>query len=159
MTASAQLRNRSATRGGKVVPRDVRPRRPAARIRPLPARPVSAPVSCPARRRLMVPAASTAEKTRSLALRPARVVSLVASVTVVLAVAGGLNWTGTAANPGIPADTAVIQVGAGETVWDVARRVAPRSDQGAVVERIRQLNALGGSAIAPGQQLQVLDGR
>jgi len=44
-------------------------------------------------------------------------------------------------------------------VWDVAARVAPQSDQGAVVERIRQLNGLVGSAVNPGQQLQVPAGR
>jgi hypothetical protein len=49
-------------------------------------------------------------------------------------------------------------VGAGETVWDVAQRVAPRSDQRAVVQRIRQLNGIVGSAVVPGQQLHVPDG-
>ncbi|MDQ4011000.1 MAG: LysM peptidoglycan-binding domain-containing protein [Actinomycetota bacterium] len=116
-------------------------------------------VSCRARRRLLIPTVGSADKARTLALRPTWVASLLVSVTVTLAVVGGLDWTGADANPAIPADTAVIQVGAGETVWDVAQRVAPRSDPRAVVQRIRQLNALKGSAIAPGQQLQVPDGR
>jgi hypothetical protein len=64
---------------------------------------------------------------------------------------------GQAASPGIPAETALTRVGAGETVWDVAQRVAPKSDQRAVVERIRQLNGMADSAIQPGQQLQVPD--
>jgi hypothetical protein len=87
------------------------------------------------------------------------VANVVAAAAVALAVVGGLGWIGQGASPGVPAETAVIRVGAGETVWDVARRVAPQSDQRAVVERIRQLNGLVGSAITPGQQLQVPDGR
>ncbi|MBV9140266.1 MAG: LysM peptidoglycan-binding domain-containing protein [Pseudonocardiales bacterium] len=92
---------------------------------------------------------------RSLPLRSGRVARVVAAVVVTLAIVGGLGWLGQTTSPGIPAETTVIRVGAGETVWDVARRVAPESDQRAVVERIRHLNGLIGSAIAPGQQLQV----
>ncbi|MGH3771187.1 MAG: LysM peptidoglycan-binding domain-containing protein [Pseudonocardiaceae bacterium] len=89
---------------------------------------------------------------------------MVAAAMVTLAVVGGLGvigqgWIGQGARPGISAETAVIRVGAGETVWDVARRVAPQSDQRAVVERIRQLNGIAGSAITPGQQLQAPYGR
>jgi hypothetical protein len=84
---------------------------------------------------------------------------VVAAVAVTLAVVAGLGWIGQGASPGIPAGTAVIRVGAGETVWDVARRVAPQSDQGAVVERIQQLNGIVGSVITPDQQLQVPHGR
>jgi LysM domain len=84
---------------------------------------------------------------------------VVAAATVTLAVVGGLGWIGQAASPGLPAKTAVIRVGAGETVWDVARRVAPQSDQRAVVERIPHLNGIVGSAITPGQQLQVPNGQ
>jgi hypothetical protein len=85
--------------------------------------------------------------------------NLVASAAVMVAVVvGGLEWTASDAPPAIPAGTAVTRVGAGETVWDVARRVAPRSDQRAVVQRIRQLNGMVSSAVAPGQQLWVPDG-
>jgi hypothetical protein len=80
---------------------------------------------------------------------------VVAAALVTLAVVGGLGWVGQGARPGIPAERAVIRVGAGETLWDVARRVAPQSDQHAVVERIQQLNGMVGSAVAPGEQLQV----
>jgi LysM domain-containing protein len=83
----------------------------------------------------------------------------VATATVTLAVVGGLSWLGQGAPPRVPANTVRVQVGAGETIWDIARRIAPRSDQRAVVERIRQLNHILGSAVSPGQQLQVPDGR
>ncbi|MGH3899118.1 MAG: LysM peptidoglycan-binding domain-containing protein [Pseudonocardiaceae bacterium] len=90
---------------------------------------------------------------------PSKVVRLAAAVTVALAAVGGLGWIGQAPGPGIPSQTVLVRVGAGETVWDVAQRVAPKSDQRAVVERIRQLNGMADSAIQPGQQLQVPDGR
>jgi hypothetical protein len=93
-----------------------------------------------------------------VALRFGRVVTLVASATVMLAVVGGLDWTASDAPSAVLADTAVARVGAGETVWDVARRVAPRSDQRAVVQRIQQLNGIVGSAVTPGQQLLVPNG-
>lgn len=165
MTASAQLSNRSATSSGKVLPRDARRRRPPARGRSFSARPapLSAAtavrrqrVACPAP--LLVPAAVEVDNAPPATLRSGRVTSLVVSATVMLAVVGGVDWTGAQAHPAIPADTTVTRVGAGETVWDVAQRVAPGSDQRAVVERIRQRNGIVGSAVVPGQQLHVPDG-
>ena len=104
------------------------------------------------------PAQSRATAARPRALRSSRSASLVTAATVTLAAVVGLGLAqGT--EPGIPEETAVVWVGAGETVWDVARRVAPQSDQRAVVERIRQLNGIVGSTVAPGQQLQVPHGR
>lgn len=171
MTGSAQLSDRPATCGGKVVPRAATPRRPPARGRPFAARPAATPalmrrgvgrrgvgrrgVACPAR---LPPAVAEADRAPPVALRSGLVASLVAAAIVVLAVAGDLDRAGPQAHPAIPADMAVTRVGAGETIWDVARRVAPRSDQRAVVQRIRQLNGMAGSAVIPGQQLQVPDG-
>lgn len=94
--------------------------------------------------------------------RPAQ---LIAAVAVTLAVVGALDLLGQTASTevpartAVPAETAVVRVGAGETVWDVARRVAPESDPRAVVDQIRQLNRMVGSAVEPGEQLQVPDGR
>jgi predicted Zn-dependent protease len=87
------------------------------------------------------------------------VVALSATVIVTLSVVAGLSWLGQSADPAIPERTAVIRVGAGETVWDVAARVAPQSDPRVVVERIRQLNDLTAAEVVPDQQLQVPDGR
>jgi len=91
--------------------------------------------------------------------RQGRSASLVVAAVVTLAVIGGLGLLGQAASARIPAETTVVRVGAGETLWDVAQRVAPESDPRAVVERIRQLNGTPGSAIQPGQQLRVPTGR
>lgn len=91
--------------------------------------------------------------------RQPQLVHLLAAVAVTLAVTVALGWLGQLADAGIPAETAVVRVGAGETVWDVAQRVAPESDLPTVVQRIRELNGMTGSAVQPGQQLQVPDGR
>jgi hypothetical protein len=164
MTAQAQLSNRHAARDSEVGPVVARPPRGATLIRSLPAPPapvlplappVLGNVALPAHRRLRGAAVAGSEAARIRAPWPGRVVRLATAATVTLAVIAGLGWIGQAPGPGVPAETAVIRVGAGETVWDVAQRVAPKSDQRAVVERIRQLNGLAGSAIQPGQQLQV----
>jgi hypothetical protein len=54
-----------------------------------------------------------------------------------------------------PVGTTVAVVGAGESLTDVAGRVAPGADTGAVVTRIRELNGLEGSSVAPGRPLVV----
>jgi hypothetical protein len=59
--------------------------------------------------------------------------------------------------PAIPAATTVVRVGAGETVWDVARRAVPGTPVAAVVQRIRELNGLDGSTVHAGQPLVVPD--
>ena len=100
-----------------------------------------------------------------------RAVQAVIAGVVTLTVVCGLAVLGQAAASGpavpfttvpfttVPAATAVVQVGAGETVWDVARRVAPDAATPAVVQRIRELNGMAGSELRPGQQLTVPDGR
>jgi hypothetical protein len=165
MTAPVQLSNRHATRDSKVGPAVARPPLGATLTRSLPA-PVL-PLAPPARgnvvssahRQLRDTAVAGAEAALIQAPRPGRVVRLVTAAAVTLAVIGGLAWLGQAPGPGFPAETTVIQVGAGETMWDVAQRVAPKSDQRAVVERIRQLNGMVGLAIQPGQQLRVPAGQ
>lgn len=169
MTAPVQLSNQPAALSGTVVPKVARSVPRVSPTRPLPAPP--APVlpiapgvrgrhmAGPARGLVLAPAVGGAEAARSPRLRSGRVASLIAAATVTLAVVAGLGWLGQSPNPRIPAETAVIRVGAGETLWDVARRVAPQADQRAVVEQTRQLNGIVGSAVAPGQQLQVPDGR
>lgn len=140
MTAPARLTTPPTAPGEKVTSKDARPARLGAPTRPLPAPPMPPaplpPVAPPARR---------------------RTASVVAAATVTLALAGGLGWIGPGASPAISARTEVVRVGAGETIWDVARRVAPQHDLRLVVQRIRQRNGIVGSAIEPGQQLEVPD--
>jgi hypothetical protein len=167
MTAPARLSSPPAARSVEVVPSSARPLRRLAALTPtLPAPPKPvlplAPVvrshqaGCLAYRRM--PGVGMAA-VRLPALRSGRLAGVVVAATVTVAVVGGLGWIGQGASPAIPAETAVIRVGGGETLWDVARRVAPQSDQRAVVHRIRELNGIVGSAVEPGQRLQVPDGR
>jgi hypothetical protein len=169
MTTPAQLNHQSTQHSGKVMPADVRPAPPAALISRPSAPPAPVPLFDPSvddqgsasltRRRALTAAVETAETGCSPAARTGRGARLVAAATVTLAVVGGLGWIGQSAHPRVPANTVVVEVGAGETIWDIARRVAPRSDQRAVVERVWQLNQIVGSAVSPGQQIQVPDGR
>jgi hypothetical protein len=59
--------------------------------------------------------------------------------------------TGTAAR--VPDRLAVVRVEAGESLQDVAHRVAPDAPTRQVVERIRELNDLNSPAVAAGQTL------
>ena len=63
-----------------------------------------------------------------------------------------------AADTGVPERTTVVEVRTGESLWELAERVAPQSPPQAVVERIRQLNGMSGSTVHPGQPLLVPDG-
>lgn len=167
MTAPARLGGWPAARREQVVARQagpVAPTRsllaPPAPVPPCAPPPRRRPLASPEHQRVLAPA----RVRHPLASRSSRVARVFAAAVVTLAVVGALGWiepgwSEPGASPSIPAQTSVIQVGAGETVWDVARRVAPQSDQPAVVERIQQLNGIVGSAITPGQQLQVPDGR
>ncbi len=85
------------------------------------------------------------------------------ATTVVLAlIAGAITvWLGLVAQFGgvvgseaaIPGRLAVVQVQAGETLQQVAQRVAPDAPVGDVVERIRELNELESVALDAGQTL------
>lgn len=85
------------------------------------------------------------------------------ATTVVLAlIAAGITvWLGLVAQLGgvtgseapVPARLAVVQVQTGETLQQVAHRVAPDSPVGQVVERIRELNQLDSVALDAGQTL------
>jgi hypothetical protein len=55
----------------------------------------------------------------------------------------------------VPAGTAVTVVAPGETLLDVAARVAPDSERSAVAERIRAANHLSSSLVTPGRPLVV----
>lgn len=85
------------------------------------------------------------------------------ATTVVLAlIAGAITlWLGLVAQFGgvvgdqteIPGRLAVVQVQAGESLQQVAQRVAPDAPVGDVVDRIRELNELESVALDPGQTL------
>nr|BFF00305.1 hypothetical protein GCM10020241_19800 [Streptoalloteichus tenebrarius] len=66
-----------------------------------------------------------------------------------------LWWGGSERRDPLPERTGAVVVVPGESVMDVARRAAPRRDPDAVARRIRELNAVDGVAVAPGQTLVV----
>lgn len=75
-----------------------------------------------------------------------------AAITVWLGVVAQLGGVvGTPAQ--VPAELAVVQVKTGETLHQVAQRVAPQAPAGAVVDRIRELNELDTVAVDAGQTL------
>lgn len=55
----------------------------------------------------------------------------------------------------VPVETTLVQVRAGDTLWEFAGRFAPDSDPQRVVERIVEINGLVGSAVTPGAALEV----
>jgi hypothetical protein len=88
--------------------------------------------------------------------------------TVGLALAAGLItlWLGLVANVGqalngdsttsaaaVPDRLAVVRVDAGESLSDVARRVAPDAPAAQVADRIRELNDLNTPTLVAGQTL------
>jgi hypothetical protein len=87
--------------------------------------------------------------------RRGRVVVLLALVTLVFA-AFSLGRVGSEAAPtrdGRPAPLAQTVVQPGETLWAVAKRVAPGHDPRGVIDRIADLNDLESDSVRAGQLL------
>jgi len=133
----------------------VRPMRPvrrtaaAARRGPQPHRPSGAPLNYRGTGVLMSRASNRRKKVAPL-------------TTVVLAlVAAGITvWLGLVAEMAapespatIPPRLAVVQVQAGESLEQLAQRIAPDASVGSVVDEIRDLNELKTAAVDAGQTL------
>ena len=73
-----------------------------------------------------------------------------AATTQSAPVAGVAGVAGVAAVAAVAAQTIVHR---GDTLWSVARRIAPDRDAREVVAELRQLNALRGATLVVGQQL------
>ncbi|MCP9273098.1 LysM peptidoglycan-binding domain-containing protein [Mycolicibacterium arenosum] len=91
-------------------------------------------------------------------LTPASTVVLAlvaAAITVWLGLVAQLGeTTGSAETPAaVPTRLAVVQVQTGETLQQLAQRIAPDAPAGAMVDEIRELNKLDTSAVAAGQTL------
>lgn len=81
----------------------------------------------------------------------ASVVLLAVGVALVVAVLGLLSDV--VRSERVPEATAVVQVRGAESLWQIARRVAPSADPAAVAARIVELNHLGSPSVQPGQRL------
>jgi hypothetical protein len=133
----------------------VRPMRPvrratsAARRGPQPHRPAGAPLNYRGTGVLM-----------SRASHRRRPVTPLATVVLALVAAAITVWLGLVAQLGAPdspapapARLAVVQVQAGESLEQLAQRIAPDASVGSVVDQIRDLNELDSAAVDAGQTL------
>jgi hypothetical protein len=92
-----------------------------------------------------------------------RPITPVTTVVLALVAAGITVWLGLVAQFGgvlgssapvsVPSELAVVQVQSGETLQQVARRVAPDAPVAQVVQQIRDLNQLESAALDAGQTL------
>lgn len=123
-------------------------------IRPVRGRPQSRPPGAPLRYRGTGVLTSRASHRR-------RPVTPLATVVLALIAAAITVWLGLVAQLGsspessvpIPARLAVIQVQTGESLEQLAQRVAPEVPVGFVVDQIRDLNDLDSAAVDAGQTL------
>ncbi len=128
----------------------VRPVRPAARRRPRSSRPAGAPLRYHGTGVLM-----------SRASHRRKPITPLTTVLLALVAAGITVWLGLVAQLGAPAETAeqvpgrlaVVQVQTGESLQQLAQRVAPDAPVGSVVDQIRELNELDSAAVDAGQTL------
>lgn len=131
----------------------------------VPNRPVSRPgVQRPVRRRPAVAALHYRGTGVSMSYAPHTRRQVSTSVTIALAGLAALItlWLGALANfsgdraaapAAVPERLAVVQVQAGETLQQLAGRIAPEVPAGQVVDRIRDLNQLDSAAVDAGQTL------
>lgn len=113
---------------------------PPRRRRPAAAPRLVAVVGCAPRRRPSLPLAWL----------------LVAAVLVGAAVFGlGALANATSGAESVPSRTEVVRIEPGESLWDLAERMAPGSEPSAVVSRIKELNAPLDGVLRPGQPLTV----
>jgi hypothetical protein len=80
---------------------------------------------------------------------------LVGALTFLIVLVVG--WISLAAPSSAPAPvpSAVVTVHPGQTLWDVARQVAPNGQADQVVGKLRQLNGLVDNSVYPGEVLAV----
>jgi LysM repeat protein len=88
--------------------------------------------------------------------RRGRVVVVLFALLVVLAV-GIVVASGSVATDkaGTPEPTAVVMVGPGDTLWDIASAAADDGDVDAMIDRIQRLNALDSGMLVAGQRLLI----
>lgn len=85
--------------------------------------------------------------------RRGRVLLLTALVAVLFGAFSLGRSVSEAAAPSAQPEQRAVTVEQGDSLWTLARRVAPDDDPRDVVAQIRDLNDLVGSGLVPGQQL------
>lgn len=87
--------------------------------------------------------------------RRGRIAAFAVSLAALLAVVVGAGQIADASDQSVSAAHASVVVQSGETLWGIAKEVAPGHDPRLVVSQIRDLNDLGTRSIVPGQTLVV----
>ena len=97
----------------------------------------------------------TAPRSSLRVTRRGRAILVLAVITVAFAAftLGRIGSSQAATELKAPVPYAQTTVHTGETLWSVAKRVAPGHDPRAVVEQIRELNHLDSAGLQTGQQL------
>ncbi|MDQ1570774.1 MAG: hypothetical protein QOF79_1448 [Actinomycetota bacterium] len=81
-------------------------------------------------------------------------ISLIATPLVIAALAIGINAGGaTATSTSTPLTT--VTVTAGQSLWQVARQLAPNADPRDVITDIMSVNQLSSADIVPGEELKI----
>lgn len=135
------------------APARSRPTRPAAPARPVSTRPAaSRPASARSARPLPAVAARPAAPAIRLTRR-GRLVLLLLATGLLLSIFSLGRMTADASSG--PAVHRTVTVRPGETLWELAGRIAPQTDRRDTVAQIRQLNHLRSAMLLSGQQLQL----
>jgi hypothetical protein len=109
---------------------------------------VPEPMIAPAR-----PASGTVQLTRRGRL--VLLVALVAAgIALMLAVSGLAGGAAAGTTPTRPASRTIV-VQPGQTLWSIARDIAPNADRRDTIARIVELNALPSSAVSAGERIAV----
>jgi hypothetical protein len=89
--------------------------------------------------------------------RRGRVVVDIAALLVAFAIGVFVTAAGSVATqqPGTPEPTRIVQVGSGDTLWDIASGLAADGEVRAMMEEIKHLNALESADLQAGQRLVV----
>ena len=98
-----------------------------------------------------------AARARLRLTRRGQVTTIVIGAFLATAILGLVNQSPTSATeqPTKLPPTATVVVHQGETLWQIAQRVAPAKDPRATVHAIEELNGLSSAAVQAGQTLQV----
>ena len=76
------------------------------------------------------------------------------AITLTVAIAGVVIGLGSVLNNG-PGMTVRVTVSAGDSLWSIAKKLAPDADTGSIVDQISELNGLHDSVVHPGDVLAV----
>jgi nucleoid-associated protein YgaU len=80
--------------------------------------------------------------------------SLALAIAAVFVMVAWLSAPAGADVTGVPGAPAVVTVQSGDSLWSIAREVAPSRDPRAEIDHLRNLNHLGEQPLVPGQTLR-----